>query len=70
MTTFCERCRALRSIEDWYETHDEMLSIALGPCGHVVRRTARLEWHLPRRASLRLVRGTSGQERVAMSCHE
>jgi Zn ribbon nucleic-acid-binding protein len=67
MTTFCERCRALRSIEDWRETRDEMLSIVLGPCGHVVRRTARLEWHLPRRAPLRLVRRTPNHERVAVS---
>jgi hypothetical protein len=67
MTTFCERCRALRSIEDWHEMHDEMLSIVLGPCGHVVRRTARLEWHLPRRAPLRLLRRTPDQERVALS---
>jgi len=61
MTTFCECCRALRSIEDWHETRDEILSIVLGPCGHVVRRIARLEWSVPSRAPLRLVR------RVAMS---
>jgi hypothetical protein len=66
-TTFCERCRALRSIEDWHETRDERLSIVLGPCGHVVQRTGRLEWHVPRRAPLRLVRRTPDHERVAMS---
>ena len=67
MQTFCERCRALRSIEDWHETRDEVLSIMLGPCGHVVRRTARLEWHVPPRAPLRLGRRASDHERVAMS---
>jgi len=43
-TTFCGECRALRWVEDWSETRDEMLAIVLGPCGHVVERTARLEW--------------------------
>ena len=66
-TTLCERCRALRSIEDWHETRDEVLSIVLGPCGHVVRRTARLEWHVPRRAPLRLLRRTPDHQRVAIS---
>ncbi len=66
-TTFCEPCRALRSIEDWHETRDEILSIVLGPCGHVVRRTARLEWSVPSRARLRLVRRASDHEQVAMS---
>jgi len=28
---------------------DEMLAIVLGPCGHVVERTARLEWSTGRR---------------------
>ena len=40
MTTFCERCRALRSIEDWHDAPNEMLSILLGPCGHVIHRNA------------------------------
>ena len=66
MTTFCQRCRALRSIEDWHEAPDEMLSIMLGPCGHVIHRTARLEWSIPARARLRLVR-RSDHGRVAMS---
>ena len=66
-TTFCEPCRELRSIEDWHETREEILSIVLGPCGHVVRRTARLEWSVPRRAPLRLVRRASDHEQVAMS---
>ena len=66
MTTFCERCRALRSIEDWRDAPNEMLSILLGPCGHVIHRNARLEWHVPARARLRLVR-RSDRARVAMS---
>lgn len=67
MTTFCDRCRALRSIEDWHETHDETLSIVLGPCLHVVRRNARLEWAVPRRPPLRLVRRALPDARVAIS---
>jgi hypothetical protein len=67
MTTFCERCRALRSVEDWHEMRDEVLSIALGPCGHVIRRTARLEWSVPSRAPLRLARRTPDHDRIAMS---
>jgi hypothetical protein len=66
MRTFCERCRALRSIEDWREAADEMMSIVLGPCGHVIHRNARLEWHVPARARLRLVR-SADHRRVAMS---
>ena len=59
MTTFCGRCRALRAIEDWREAPDETLAVVLGPCGHVIHRTARLEWRVPRRAPLRLVRRIS-----------
>lgn len=43
-TTYCGSCATLRWIEDWRETHQDMLSIVLGPCGHVIERTARLEW--------------------------
>ena len=43
-TTFCGECRSLRWVEDWSEMRDEMLAIVLGPCGHVIERTARLEW--------------------------
>jgi hypothetical protein len=46
-TTYCGRCRALRWVEDWSERGDERLSIVLGPCGHVIERTARLEWSVP-----------------------
>jgi hypothetical protein len=69
-TTFCEPCRRLRWVEDWNEKRDEVLSIVLGPCGHVIERTARLEWSIPRRrerADMRLVRGTREPEPVAVS---
>jgi len=46
-TTYCGRCRALRWVENWSERGDEMLSIVLGPCGHAIERTARLEWMIP-----------------------
>ena len=48
-TTFCDECLALRWVEDWSEMRDEMLAIVLGPCGHVVARTARMEWSTGRR---------------------
>jgi len=69
-TTFCGRCRTLRWIENWNETRDERLSIVLGPCGHVIERTARLEWSVPtRRGStlMRLIRATPEREPVATS---
>lgn len=43
-TTYCARCLALRWVEEWRETPPEMLWIVLGPCGHVIQRSARLEW--------------------------
>jgi hypothetical protein len=43
-TMMCSRCHALRWVEDWKEDRDEMMSIVLGPCGHLVARPARLEW--------------------------
>ncbi len=43
-TTYCARCAALSWIEDWHEMYPEKLSIVLGPCGHVIERSARLEW--------------------------
>ena len=68
-TTFCERCRALRWVEDWSDAQNEMLSIILGPCGHVIERTARLEWSLSGRGRSRmhLVRLAGRRERVATS---
>ena len=71
-TTFCEECRTLRWVEDWSEIRDEMLSIVLGPCGHVIERTARLEWSIPSRSrgnrgALRLVEAASLRQHVATS---
>jgi len=71
-TTFCEECRTLRWVEDWSEIRDEMLSIVLGPCGHVIERTARLEWSIPSRwrgtrGTLRLVEAASVGQHVATS---
>lgn len=69
-TTFCARCLALRWVEDWKERRDEILSIVLGPCGHVVERTARLEWRIPRRpdrARMHLGRAAREREPVAVS---
>jgi len=68
-TTFCGRCRTLRWIEDWNERRHEMLSIVLGPCGHVIERTARLEWSVPTRRGthMRLIRATPEREPVASS---
>jgi len=43
LSTYCSTCRALRAIKDWHECRDVLL-IDLEPCGHVARRTARLEW--------------------------
>jgi len=40
---FCRTCNAFREIEDWRE-RGEALVIALGPCGHDIRRRAGLEW--------------------------
>jgi len=71
-TTFCGRCRALRWVEDWSERRHEVLSIVLGPCGHVIERTARLEWSIPtRRGDERMERhlnhGGRTRDRVATS---
>jgi hypothetical protein len=43
-TMLCRRCHALRWVEDWREDRDEMMSVTLGPCGHTIERSARLEW--------------------------
>jgi hypothetical protein len=69
-TTFCERCRALRWVEDWSDRRDEILSIVLGPCGHVIERTARLEWSIPERGArgrMHHVRATRERAPVAAS---
>jgi len=46
---YCSTCQALRAIQDWRERRESFL-IELHPCGHVVLRTARLEW-MSRRAA-------------------
>jgi hypothetical protein len=71
-TTYCGRCRALRWVEDWNERGDERMSIVLGPCGHVIERTARLEWTIPtgrvdEHQPRRLVHGGRTRDRVATS---
>lgn len=51
-STYCSTCKALRAIKDWHECRDILL-IELEPCGHVARRTARLEWLASGRARAR-----------------
>ena len=43
LTTYCRTCKALRAVKDWHESR-EVLVIDLEPCGHMARRTTRLEW--------------------------
>jgi hypothetical protein len=45
-TMLCGRCHALRWVEDWREDRDETMSVTLGPCGHMIERSARLEWSI------------------------
>ena len=45
-TFLCPRCTALRAIESWQDTGPEMLAIRLAPCGHVIERSARVEWRI------------------------
>jgi len=40
---FCRTCNTFREIEDWHE-RGEAFVIALGPCGHEIRRSAGVEW--------------------------
>jgi hypothetical protein len=49
-TLFCRTCNAFREVEDWRE-RGEALVIALGPCGHEIRRHAAMEWAVPERAA-------------------
>jgi len=44
-TTHCPVCHVLRAVKDWRERR-ETVEIQLDPCGHVVRRSARLEWRI------------------------
>lgn len=46
---YCATCRALRAISDWRDRGDAMV-IALEPCGHVIHRSAGLEWPVHRAA--------------------
>jgi hypothetical protein len=48
-TLFCRTCNAFRAIEDWHE-RGEALVIELEPCGHVLQRSAQLEWPIRRAA--------------------
>ena len=68
-TMMCSRCHALRWVEDWKENGDEMMSIVLGPCGHLVERQARLEWTVPswRSRRVRLVHARPEPARIATS---
>ena len=45
---YCGACRALRSVDDWRETAPETLMLTLGPCGHKMHRTSRVEWSTQR----------------------
>lgn len=48
-TTYCPTCQKLRAIRDWRGDR-ETLVIELEPCGHLIRRCARVEW-MPRKAA-------------------
>lgn len=42
-TLYCLTCDTFQAIEDWHERGNELL-IELEPCGHVLHRTAGVEW--------------------------
>jgi hypothetical protein len=42
---YCATCNALRAIEDWRE-RGEALVITLDPCGHLIHRSAGVEWRI------------------------
>lgn len=46
---YCSACHALRAIMDWRDQGTAMV-IALEPCGHVIYRSAGLEWPVHRAA--------------------
>ena len=48
-TLFCRSCGAFRAIEDWRE-RGEVLVIELAPCGHVLQRSAGVEWPIRKAA--------------------
>ena len=68
-TMMCSRCHDLRWVEDWKESQGEMMSIVLGPCGHIVERLARLEWTIRswRSPDVRLVHARPESARIATS---
>jgi hypothetical protein len=43
LTIYCPSRKARRAVKDWHESR-ETLVIDLEPCGHMARRTDRLEW--------------------------
>lgn len=61
---YCGECRAVRSVNDWRETARETLTLVLGPCGHRVRRPARLEWSTDREID-RVPEARAGRARIA-----
>jgi hypothetical protein len=46
---FCRACNTFRAIEDWHE-RGEALVIELEPCGHVLQRSAGVEWPIRKAA--------------------
>jgi len=42
-TLYCLPCGAFQAIADWHERRD-VLVIELEPCGHVLHRSAGVEW--------------------------
>ena len=47
LATYCATCETWREVRDWHESGDAIV-IELEGCGHLTRRTSRLEW-LPAR---------------------
>ncbi len=47
---FCRTCNTFREIENWRERGGALV-IALGPCGHEIRRSAGVEWPINRAAA-------------------
>ena len=45
-TFVCPHCIAFRSIESWQDAGSEILAIRLAPCGHVIERSAHIEWRV------------------------
>ncbi len=47
---YCSVCQILRAVREWH-TRRESFVIELEPCGHVMLRTARVEWLTHRAAA-------------------